>query len=55
MHDTALDTFIVPLTKSAIASPVETLAIDLLPAAGGGTLAIRWGKAGLAASFQFAK
>ena len=55
MHDASKDVASVPLTKSALAGPVETLAIDLLPAANGGTLAVRWGTARLAASFQFAK
>jgi hypothetical protein len=55
MHDAEKDFASVPLTESALASPVETLAIDLLPAAKGGILAVRWGTARLAASFQFAK
>ena len=55
MHDASKDVSSVPLTKSALASPVETLAIDLLPAANGGTLAIRWGTSRLAVSFQVAK
>ena len=55
MHDASKDVSSVPLTKSALASPVETLAIDLLPAANGGTLAVRWGTSRLAVSFQFAK
>jgi hypothetical protein len=55
MHDATKDFASVPLTKSALTSPVETLAIDLLPAANGGTLAIRWGTTKLATSFQLAK
>jgi len=55
MHDMAKDVASVPLTKSTIAVPVETLAIDLLPAASGGILAVRWGTTRLAASFQHAQ
>jgi hypothetical protein len=55
MHDASKDVASVPLTKSALPDSVETLAIDLLPAANGGTLAVRWGKARLAAGFQFAR
>ena len=54
-HDASKDVSSVPLTKSALASPVETLTIDLLTAADGGTLAVRWGTSRLAANFQFAK
>ena len=54
-HDASKDVSSVPLKKSALASPVETLAIDLLPAANGGTIAVRWGTTRLAANFQFAK
>ena len=55
MHDAAKDVASVPLAKSAIPKSVETLAIDLLPAPNGGTLAVRWGTSRLAADFQFAK
>jgi hypothetical protein len=55
MHDASKDVSSVPLTKSALASPVETLAIDLLPAPNGATLAVRWGTSRLAANFKFAK
>jgi hypothetical protein len=54
-HDASKDVSSVPLKKSALANPVETLTIDLLPAANGGTLAIRWGTSRLAANFKFAK
>ena len=54
-HDATKDEAVVSLTKSALASPAETLAIDLLPAPGGGTIEIRWGTSRLAASFKFAK
>jgi len=55
MHESSKDSASVPLTKSTIARSVETLAIDLLPAASGGTLSINWGTARLTAHFQFAK
>ncbi|MBP1623587.1 MAG: hypothetical protein H6Q07_1607 [Acidobacteria bacterium] len=55
MHDAAKDVATVPLAKSAIPKSEETLAIDLLPASTGGTLAVRWGTTRLAANFQFAK
>ena len=55
MHDASKDMAGVSLTKSALARPAEKLAIDLRPAADGGTLEIRWGTSKLAANFQFAK
>jgi hypothetical protein len=54
-HDASKDVSSVPLKKSALASPMETLTIDLLPAANGGTIAVRWGTSRLAANFTFAK
>ena len=55
MHDATKDVASVPMTGSALASPVETLAINLLPAKNGGKLEIRWGKTTLTADFQFVK
>jgi hypothetical protein len=54
-HNASMDTGRVPMTKSTLASPVETLTIELKPAANGGTLVVLWGTSRLSTEFQFAK
>lgn len=54
-HDPAKDVGSVAVTKTALASPVETFTIELVPAAKGGTFDLSWGATKLAAPFEFAK
>ncbi len=43
------------MTKTALASPVETFTIDLAPAAKGGSFGLSWGGTKLAAPFEAGK
>ena len=52
-HDTSIDVAAVPMTKSEIKSPVETLTIGLQPE-GGGSLVVEWGNVRLTTRFTAA-
>lgn len=54
-HDTSKDLATVPMTKSAVSSPVETFTVDLTPKDNGGSLDLSWGTTRLSAPFQLAK
>jgi Protein of unknown function (DUF2911) len=54
-HDPAKDVCSVAMTKVALAGPVETLTIDLVPAAQGGSLDLSWGAMKLASPFEMGK
>jgi hypothetical protein len=54
-HDPAKDVCSVAMTKSALATPVETFTLDFAPAAKGGSLDLSWGAMKLAAPFETAK
>jgi hypothetical protein len=43
------------MTKTALASPVETFTIELAPAAKGGSFDLSWGAMKLAAPFEVGK
>jgi hypothetical protein len=54
-HDPAKDVHAVPMTKAALAAPVETFTIDLTPAAKGGSFDLSWGATKLSAPFETGK
>jgi hypothetical protein len=54
-HDPAKDVCSVAITKTALASPVETFTMELAPAAKGGSLGLSWGAMKLAAPFEVGK
>jgi hypothetical protein len=54
-HDPAKDVYTVPMTKAALAAPVETFTIDLTPAAKGGSFDLSWGATKLSAPFETGK
>lgn len=54
-HDPAKDVCSVAMTKTALASPVETFTIELAPAAKGGSFDLSWGATKLAAPFEAGK
>jgi hypothetical protein len=54
-HDPAKDVHTVAMTKTALASPVETFTMELAPAAKGGSLGLSWGAEKLSAPFEVGK
>jgi hypothetical protein len=54
-HDPAKDVCSIALTKTDLASPVESFTIDIAPAAKGGNFGLSWGGMKLAAPFEAGK
>jgi hypothetical protein len=54
-HDKSKDVAKAAMKKEAVSNPVETLAIDLAQAPGGGTFTLSWGTTKLAANFEIGK
>jgi hypothetical protein len=54
-HDPAKDVSSVAMKSAPLASPVETFAMELKPAAKGGELALSWGATRLSAAFEIGK
>lgn len=54
-HDPAKDVHTVPMTKAALAAPVETFTIALTPAVKGGSFDLSWGATKLSAPFETGK